>query len=196
MENTTIIIQLILSFVLVVSTVIYVRYTIKLVKETQISREINLKPYMILYFESSETDPKSQYLQIKNIGKGPALNVKFEILEDFKIYSKYDRTLESEKYLTRTYSYFPSDYNFSMWDFSFDENYLEKMNSQIGIKCNYEDIFKEKYSETFFLKLGEGFDYTVTTPPNNYVGLISYEIKNLRNDIQQLNSTIKKTQIK
>lgn len=72
-------IQIIFSFLLVIATIIYVYFTYKLVQESRKSREIGLKPYLIIYFDSSETDPSSQFINIKNVGKGLALNVRFKI---------------------------------------------------------------------------------------------------------------------
>ncbi|MEE1961370.1 hypothetical protein V1387_01645 [Allomuricauda taeanensis] len=182
--------QIIFTGVLVIATIVYVYYTYKLVQEARKTREIGLKPYLILYIDSSETSPSSQFLNIKNVGQGVALNVKFEILKDINITSEYDKSLFDRRFLNCLYPKFPPNYLMRNYIFNFANNHEEKLKDRIEIKCNYEDIFGEKFAEIFVLNFVESFGNTKITPPETYLGMVSYNIEKLDKSIQKLSKKI------
>tara|TARA_R110002020_G_scaffold158989_7_gene342561 strand:- start:479 stop:1093 length:615 start_codon:yes stop_codon:yes gene_type:complete len=188
--TTTDYIQISFSFLLVLATIVYVFYTYKLVLESRKSREMVLKPYILMYLDSAETDPTLKFLNIENIGSGVALEVSFEILKDIELSHPIDKTLESRNFLNRKYSQFPPNYKFRNYIVSMANNYEAKMVAQISIKCFYKDIFNKQYAETFNLNLSDGFSTGKLTPPETYVGLISHEVKNLNITLGKINNKL------
>ncbi|MFT5890630.1 MAG: hypothetical protein ACI9Y7_000723 [Dokdonia sp.] len=180
------IIQITFSFILVSATIIYVYFTHKLVEESKLVREASIKPYIIIYLESNETNPSGQYIVIKNVGKGLATDVCFNIIKDLDITHHLDRTIEGQGFLNRKYSNFPPDYTFKNHAFELANDHKHKTKSHIVIKCTYTDILNNKYSEIFNLNLKDGFGSSKMTPPDTYVGMISYRIEKLQNSIETL----------
>ncbi len=74
----------ILTLVLAVITGIYAFLTWRMVKETKRMREIQSEPNISIYFKSKEEYIGLIDLIIKNIGQGPAFNIKFTVNPDFK----------------------------------------------------------------------------------------------------------------
>ena len=183
-------IQITFSFLLVLATVVYVYFTYKLVQESRRSREMNLKPYLLAYFDSAETKPTLKFLNIQNVGNGPALNVRFKIIKDLEWGSKSDKSLNSLDFLNRNYTQFPPSFKFRNFITNMTDNIDLKMKSQIIIQCFYEDIFNKKYTETFTLNLSDGFGTGMLTPPETYIGLISYEIKKLNKTLAKVNDNL------
>lgn len=70
---------LILSFVVAVSTVIYVALTWKLVNETRVIRKANSAPHVAVYLRPSENWVNIFDVVIENHGAGPAHNISFSI---------------------------------------------------------------------------------------------------------------------
>jgi len=71
------------ALLLVLATVTYVYYTIKLAKETAKLREVETSPFITVYFQPFK---HSHYIEIvvENIGKSPAYELKIEYDEAIK----------------------------------------------------------------------------------------------------------------
>lgn len=171
--------QIIFTGVLVIATIVYVYYTYKLVQEARKTREIGMKPHIIMYLDYSEVNPSNRYLTIENVGKGVARNVQFRLIKDMEFVTKSDIKVADRKFLEKTYTYFPPEYCLKYYLFNFSNNSEEKMNDSIEVKCSYEDIFNQKTTEIFDLKFRNGFGAGKLSPPDNYIGLISYRLEKI-----------------
>lgn len=171
--------QIIFTGVLVIATIVYVYYTYKLVQEARKTREIGMKPHIIMYLDYSEVNPSNRYLTIENVGKGVARNVQFRLIKDMEFVTKNDIKVADRKFLEKTYTYFPPEYCLKYYLFNFSNNSEEKMNDSIEVKCSYEDIFNQKTTEIFDLKFRNGFGAGKLSPPDNYIGLISYRLEKI-----------------
>ncbi|WP_339707497.1 hypothetical protein [uncultured Kriegella sp.] len=178
------------TFVLVISTIVYVFFTYKLVQEARKTREIGLKPYMILYLDSPEAKPTGRYLNVKNVGQGVAQNVKFEVIKDMETSHELDRNLESRSFLNRNYLKFPPNYNLRHYIFDFSNNAEAKFEDYIEIKCYYEDIFGDKFSENFVLNFKDSFASARIVPPDNYVGLIAHNLEKINKNLEKINISL------
>ncbi len=180
------------SLILVVATVIYVYFTYKLVLEARKSREIGLKPHIILYLDNAEASPSSIFLNVKNIGSGVAVNVTFQVTKDFNPTTSYDKKLLERRFLSKKYSYFPPQYRMKNYLFSFSNDNEAKKKDSVVVKCNYSDIFNKKYEEIFELRFKDGLTTTKHTPPENYIGLISYRLEKIEKTLEKINFNLEK----
>ncbi len=72
------------SGVVALSTVAYAILTWHLVNETRRMREAQTEPMVTLTYHSREGEIGDIDLRIKNVGGGPALDIKFEVEPDFE----------------------------------------------------------------------------------------------------------------
>ena len=76
------------TIILVFATCVYVYFSYRLTKETVKLREVETSPLMSIYFDTS---PVSKFkLIIKNIGKAPAYNIRFELDEKYSEHFNYN----------------------------------------------------------------------------------------------------------
>lgn len=175
-------INLITSVILVIATTVYVIFTIKLVKETRKSREIELEPHLTMYLESGEINPTFRYLVVENLGKGIAYNVKFNVLKDVE----YEGTpgLKEISIITSGVKYFPGNRKYKYILTNVEKRYSD--NDFIEIKVCYEGKLKDKHTDTFKLNVlhnqsGDG----KLTPPDSYFGMISHNLNKINDSIKK-----------
>jgi hypothetical protein len=82
-----------------VSTVFYAILTFVLVWETRRLRKVQTEPKISVYIEPEERWLNLIDLVIKNIGQGPAYDLRFTCPEDFKLSPKREKTLSSLSFL-------------------------------------------------------------------------------------------------
>ena len=76
--------QVVFAFVITAATICYVILTRSLVRETKRLREVETEPQISIYLEPEERWINLMDLVIRNIGRGPAYNIRFEIDPDFE----------------------------------------------------------------------------------------------------------------
>jgi Ca2+/Na+ antiporter len=185
----------ILSFfevVLVLATVVYVYFTFKLFVESRKSRESNLRPHIILYLESAETDPTSRFLIIQNAGPGVAKNLKFKIEKDFKPTTSYDRSPKERKFLTRNFQNFPPNYTMKSFILDTQNDFASKMKEYVIISCTYKDVLDNFYKDSFELHVKDSYGSTKMTPPDTYLGAISYQLEKIQKELKMISAFRKK----
>jgi hypothetical protein len=169
------IITLIFSGVVSISTIVYVIYTIKLTKETRMSREFFLESYIITYLTKPETNDHFVDLKIKNIGKGVARNVKLTLLNKFDSDFSNSEGLLSKGLFSSGLTYFPPDYEIT---------YLialmrSKDQRKLEIKIEYSDTLSKNKIEYRTLKFAELEGINKMNPPRTFEAAISYELSQL-----------------
>lgn len=175
------------SILLVISTIIYVYYTFKLFKESKISRENGLKPYIILFIDNSETSPSEVFLNISNVGEGPALELKFEITKDITPFEELDRTIKDKGFLSKEFSIYPPKYKLRQYLRSMSSKYEDKNQDFVVIDCSYKDILNNTYSQSFKLEFKNSLGKSKLTPPESYLGMISYQLEKIQKELNILN---------
>jgi len=174
------ILQIIFSGLVTLSTIVYAFLTAKLVSETKKSRKLQTTPVPSIYLEDGEVDITFQYIIFENIGYGVAKNVTFNILKDFDFYRcDYDRIGEKGIFVNGL-SYFYPKQKFRYLLAHLPSIPEEKRNESLEIEVNYEDIFGKRVSNIFCIKLNEYYGTTQLTPPNSYIGRISYELQEIK----------------
>ena len=189
METATII-TLVFSGLVALSTIVYAILTWKLVKETKQMRISQYEPYIMFYLSTVETTNNYFLINIMNIGKGVAKNVKFEILTDPKFNSS---RMTDNSFFQMGVNYFPPQksyrYCLGSWQGMEREEILSR---KLEIKVSYKDIFDKEKAETFSLSFSDTEIDVKFTPPETYIGMISHNIEKVNNSIKQLETTIKK----
>jgi hypothetical protein len=171
-------ITLIFSFVITFSTVIYVILTAKLVKQTKLSREFFLESHISSYLVNSETQPGLISLVIKNIGKGVARDINFEIIKDID-YSNAANTLGTISIMKNGISYFPPGQKFKFILFDATDD-IDKWQDEISFVVKYSDAIKRNRLAKYELKFKDLANFGKMTPSDTYIGQIAEELKKIR----------------
>ena len=177
------VITLVFSGIVAVSTIAYVVLTAKLTKQTRLSREFFLEAHLSAYLVSSEVHPGFISLVIKNIGKGVARNVEFNIIKDIDT----DNAVKILKQITIFNSgvkYFPPDYQykFLLMDTQGKE---ERMNETFSFSVSYSDDINQYRSSEFNLSFIELMSLGKITPSDSYIGQIAEELTRIRKVVEK-----------
>ncbi|PKB44376.1 hypothetical protein AX016_2595 [Cellulophaga sp. RHA19] len=185
------ILQIIFSGIVTLSTIVYAILTWKLVKETRMMREFQLKPDIRIYFERGEIETNYVYLVLENKGFGTALNVNFIFLSNLSSYSDdYFDVKNKGVFKNGVAAFYPNQkFNYYLLNVN-KENHTKVNNETIKIEASYEDITKRKIKTTFDLSIAETSGIGKITPPNTYVGRIPFFLENINKSIKKINDTI------
>jgi len=178
----------ILTLVLVVSTVFLTFYTYKLVDEARESRKAEIQPIMVVYLERAETNPTYMFIVVKNIGKGIAYNLSFDVQKDI---AKYQGSIVLNERGLFEYGmkYFPPDYSSKYFLIDTMEQNQEKMEEEIILLVKYQSYFKKNTAEfvedSFHLKLKELRKTGKISPADTYIGSIDETLKEIKKSLQE-----------
>ena len=174
------------TVVVTISTVVYARLTAKLVTETRKMRQAQTDPKMEVVFKPREEYINFVNLYIRNIGLGPAYDVRFQfkavsseeeankIIERFK---KCNFFYTGFKYLAPNQE-ITSDY------IRMEENFQERIKASFDIQVEYFNAARKKYSDTFHINLAELKGRTQLGKPPIYS--MAKDIEKIRKDFGQL----------
>lgn len=120
------------SFLVTISTIVYVVLTYRLLKETVKARKLQYKPYVIVDFEV-----KTYYLKmvIKNIGNDAALNVNINTSPAINNDIKNLEFIAPGREISNIIMYL------------FDDGKVK--DTKFFIDISYEDLFKQKYTHKY-----------------------------------------------
>ena len=136
-----------LNFGLTLLTYFYVVFTWEMLERMKTESYLERRPYLVADFKS----PKSNlHFELENIGKTPALNVKVKVSPDFELLKKEDSintTIFKDKI-----DFFPPKKLIETY-LSTTSSFFEKNPDKFTVQLNYEDSFKNKFSEKIILDL-------------------------------------------
>ncbi len=143
----------ILTFALAVATGVYAFLTWRMVRETKRLREIQSEPNISIYFKSKEEYIGLIDLIIRNIGQGPAFNIKFTVSPDFK-YTDQKNISELNLFKNGVHHLAPGQ------QIVFFLNSLvvmidKKLCMNFDVAANYENAVRKKYQNTYNIDLSE-----------------------------------------
>jgi len=182
----------ILTLVLVVATVFLAYYTCKLVDEARKSRKAQIQPIMIAYLERAETSPTYMFIIVKNIGKGIAYNLSFDVQKDIRKYQ--GSMLLNERGLFKNgMKYFPPEYSMKYFFIDTVDQHEQKMNEELILVAKYQSYFQKNTTafveDTFHLKLKELQMSGKISPSDTYIGSIDETLKEIKKCLKENNST-------
>lgn len=140
------------SGVVALATVVYALLTWKLVSETKEMREVQTEPRISVIFQPREEWINFIDLVIKNIGLGPAYNMKFEINPDFEFRNGH---FLSQLNFMKGIKYLAPNQKMQFFLTSLVENFEEKTKKPFNIKVTYDNKVGESYTETFTIDFSE-----------------------------------------
>lgn len=181
------IINIALTTILTLSTVIYVFLTYSIVRESKKSRQIQEAPFIVASISFSGLKRDVIILKIKNIGQGFAKNVTFKVIKDYEWVK--DSPLQKRGAFKNGISSFPPQYelNYTIAILS-DKNNKELLeNTFIEFQINYEDIHNDKHTNIYKLHFNEIISQGYSTPPSNINELSVYYLKEISNELQKMN---------
>lgn len=178
--------------VVTISTVIYSVLTGKLVSETKRMRQVQTEPKIEVTIKSFDFAVHIVRLHIRNIGLGPAINVKF----DPKVLSGEQAAQDLLDEFTRSnffkigLNYFgPGQERYSHYT-QMTQGHDGKIESVLAIEISYESTTGVKYKEQAMIDMSElKGEYQLGTP-NLYS--IAKSLEKIQKDISHITSGYKK----
>lgn len=145
------------SGVVAISTVVYAVLTWRLVSETRRMRHAQTEPKIAVTYRSREEWMALVDIVVKNIGLGPAYDIKFEIapITEGRATQELIKELKELNFLNAGLSFLAPDQEVSSFFTNAAEKFEEKMVSQISIKASYKSATGEKYLSEYLIDLSE-----------------------------------------
>lgn len=178
--------------VVAVSTVIYALLTWSLVSETKRMREVQTEPRVEITLKSLDFAINIVRLEIRNIGLGPAINVKFisEIISGGNGAIKLLEEFNKANFLKIGLKYFgPSHVLYSGYT-QITKDYDAKIASVLSYNVEYESVTGKKYKDKITIDVSEHKGMTQLGKPNLYA--ISQSIDVIQKEFSHVVSGYKK----
>lgn len=169
--------SLVFSGIVAISTVFYAIVTLRLVKQTRLSREFHLEAFMLAYLTCTEISPNLIILVIKNIGNGVAKNIRFRIIKDIDYQNS--NSLKSLGIFDRNIMFFPPDAQNRYFLLSMNEDYENAIKDYIEFEITYDDKITKNKSQRFKLEFIDSEGIGKFTPPETYLGMIPYRLERI-----------------
>jgi hypothetical protein len=176
---------------LTIITFVYVLLTRSISKETEMMRKAQTAPNISVTIQSEEESINLIDLIIKNIGLGPAYNVKFEINPDFE-----DRFLSGKLsdigFIKNGLPYFAPNQEFKILLTNITENDEEKLKKAFEIEITYESNIHEPYSNTYLIDFSQQCGLSSGEPP---LYRIADDIEQIQKDINHISTGFTKLKV-
>ena len=175
-------IQLILSIVLAVATVLYTIINLMMWFESRATRRQKISPLVIAYLESTASKD-ILCLFIKNVGEGCAKNVHVNVIKDHNCLGKDEWPLSNFPLFNEGVNVFPSGYQLhyyiDYWESIKKDDYIE-------LEIIYSDTNgRNKQTKSFVLKFNQIMS-NYSTPPDNNADLMNYYLKLMSESLKKL----------
>ena len=183
------ILQIVFSGVVTISTVVYSLLTWRLVSETKKLREFQITPDINIFFERAEADASFVFIVFKNFGQGHANNVRFKIIKDFDSYDFEHLQLKDLRLIKDGIEIFYSNQMHKYYLTDLSNNSEQKRKANFIIEVSYSSFNKKVVKKIFNLTFADIIGKSVFTPPETYVGRISYELNQIRKILSDINKS-------
>jgi hypothetical protein len=176
-----------LTAVLTVATVLLAIYTWRLVNETRIMRKDQVRPNITVYFDHAETDPTLIFIVVENNGRGTAYDLKFKITKAIKSYIKGDESdkLSNIGLFKYGMKHCPAGFKKRYFLMETTQNYKEKMAEELHLTLSYNDTFKEAIVEELQIPVKEMALYSKISPADTNVGRVAEHLAELNKNIKK-----------
>lgn len=188
MEN---LLQIIFSGVVAVSTVVYAVLTWKLVNETKLIREFQIKPDIRIYFERGEANDKLLFIVVENQGPGAALHVKFQIIKNLESYpGEYFNITSKGVFKHGIVSLYPNQ-KYRYFVLAIEKaNYEKVIEESLIIKTTFQSITRKKFVYEFNLPISETTGISSSIPPDNYSGRVSFYLEGIDKSLKAIGKSL------
>jgi len=188
----------IFTAIVAISTGVYAYLTIILVGETRKMRNAQTEPCVNITYKPRNEWLKLIDIAIKNIGLGPAHDIKFDIIPLTKdeVTIELIEELKEKRFLSSGLNYLSPGQEISSFFTNTNTKFKGKMASRILIKASYKNAVGKNYSNEYMINLSEleGI-IKIGQPPPLYkiakdIEVIKDEIKFLTSGFKRLNTDI------
>lgn len=179
---------LVFSGLVTLSTIVYSILTWRLVSETRKMRQFQITPDVNIFFERAEADASFVYIVFRNSGLGHAKNVKFKIIQDLPVYDSPHMQLNKKGLFKNGLDNFYSNQSFKFFFTDLSNNHEQKRDSGVTIMTEYESLDGRKFNRVFTLAFSEILGTSIFTPPDNYIGRIAHELKEIKSILKKQNA--------
>ena len=172
------------SAIVALATVVYAILTWRLVTETKEMRKVQTEPKISVIFQPREEWINLIDLVIKNIGLGPAYDIKFEIKPDFEY--RQGHFLSKLNFVKNGIKYLAPNQKMQFFLTSLVHNFEKKTKTPFDIKVTYNNKIGEPYTEIFTIDFSELVGLgQLGKPPLN---IIAENIEKIQKDTHDISS--------
>ncbi len=184
-----------LSGVVMLATVVYAILTASLVRETRKMREIQTEPRIEVIPISMEEAVNIFYLRVKNIGLGPAYNVRFRFLEvaDNLGEKLLIDDFTKSKFFDTGFQYFGPNQERKSYFTNIRSNISEKIKANLKLEVTYENSSGKPYREIIPLHFNEFDGHGQVETPSLYV--ISQSLKKIEETLRHISTGFRRLQV-
>lgn len=178
--------NVIFTGVVTVATAVYAVLTWRLVTETRLMREVQTEPKLSVSLRSIDEAIHIVRLHFRNIGQGPALNVKFtpRIEVGTEISASLLEEFTKPNFFKTGLSYFgPGQERISMYT-QLHENHEAKLSTVLAFDVEYVSLTGKKYKDTLVVDLSEYKGTHQLGKPHLYA--IALSLEKLQKDVERL----------
>ena len=149
--------NVIFTAVVTVATISYSILTYRLVKETNLMREVQTEPKLEISVCSHEVHINIMRLHVRNIGLGPAINVKFmpTVLSGGSIALQLIDSLVEANFMKIGLSYFSPSKEYISGYTNMIEDWEEKIKAVLCFDVQYESSTGKRYKDKFIVDMSE-----------------------------------------
>lgn len=146
-------ITLLFTIAVGISTIVYACLTAKLVSETKRMRKAQTDPEVSITLIHNDISISFIDLLVKNIGMGPAYDIKFKVLKDFELLK--GRMLSEVGFIKYGIKYFSPNQSMRLYLASFIDNPKELEKKEIEISVSYKNSIGELFNRPFVLSFSQ-----------------------------------------
>lgn len=180
-------VEIVLSVVLAASTVLYTLINFFMLIESKRVRKQKITPLLVAYISSTE-DHTIHVLKLKNIGEGLAKNVRVVVLKDYKQFGGNGSLISDFGIVKNGFNFFPPQYELQFYLDNPVDIFNYNPEGEISLEISYDNIYGERFSEVFTLPFNQMFGLNYSTPPETYVGKISYYLQKISDTLKKIKS--------
>ncbi len=192
LNNNSGALTVIFTAVVTISTVVYACLTYVLVKETRLMRQVQTEPKIEITARSMEFAIHILRLHVRNIGLGPALNVKFKprVVEGGDGADKLLSDFTKTNFFNVGLAYFgPGQERISSYT-QMTKDHQAKISSVIAFDVEYESCTGLKYHEVLHVDMSEHKGAYQLGKPHLYA--IAQSLEKLQKDVGHVVSGYKR----
>lgn len=181
--------------VVTLATVVYAALTAILVSETRKLRQVQTEPRIEITVDALDFAVNIVRLCIRNIGEGPAKNVKFEasVVDGGEVAESLLEQFLSPNFFKTGLRYFgPGQFRFSGYTQS-NKDFEAKASSVLCFKVTYESVTGKKYKEEIVVDMAELRGRYQLGKPNLYS--IAKSMEKIHEDLHHITTGFKRIKV-
>lgn len=181
--------------VVTLATVVYAALTAILVAETRKLRQAQTEPRIEITVDALDFAVNIVRLCVRNIGEGPAKNVKFEpsVIDGGEVAENLLTEFLSPNFFKTGLRYFgPGQFRFSGYTQT-NEDFEAKASSALCFKVSYESVTDKKYVEEIVVDMAELRGHYQLGKPNLYS--IAKSMEKIQKDLHHITTGFKRIKV-